>query len=110
MIGIVAGIWLIAQAGSAFPPLLSPRDVLVRFCDLDAQGEQLTPGGWQKVVALFVAPGVPRRDRIIVVRDFVVSRPDPEEGKAGFYVEYIQLGRINPSAARLFPLPPIKVR
>jgi hypothetical protein len=78
--------------------------------ELDAQGEQLTPGGWQKLAAQFSAPGAPRLGTIVVVGDFVVSRPVLEKNRARFYVEYIQLGRIDPSQARFFPLPPVKVR
>ena len=40
----------------ASPQQQSPRDVLEQFCELDAQGKQLTPGGWNKVARLFVAP------------------------------------------------------
>jgi hypothetical protein len=103
-------VLLIAISGSMLSQAPSARDVLVRFCDLDSQGEQLTPDGWQKVAALFVSPGAPRHDKITVVRDFVVSRPALKKGNAEFYVEYIQLGRIDPSQARFSPLPPMKVR
>lgn|GEM_PF-5158874 len=51
-----------------------------------------------------------RLDKIIVVRDFVVSHPALEKDRAEFYVEYIQLGQINPSLARFSRLPPVKVR
>ena len=67
----------------ASPQQQSPRDVLDQFCELDAQGKQLTPGGWNKVARLFVAPGAPRRERIIVIKDFVVSLPDLNNSKAG---------------------------
>lgn len=52
----------------------SPRDILVRFCDLDARGELLSPEGWERLAALFTAPGAPRHDEITVVRDFVVGK------------------------------------
>jgi hypothetical protein len=86
------------------------RDVLERFCELDAQGDQLNPEGRQEIVALFVTPGAPRLDKIIVVRDFVVSHPAFETGRAEFYVEYVQLGQISVSLARFSRLPPLKVR
>jgi hypothetical protein len=108
---IVAGIGLlVAGGGQLFSQALSARDVLKRFCDLDARGEQLTPDGWQKVAALFVAPASPRRDKVLVVKDFVVSLPAVEKGRDDFYVEYIQLGLIEPSRARFSFLPPMKVR
>jgi len=111
IIRALAGIGLLTAAGA---PVLSQaqsaRDVLERFCELDAHGEQLAPDGWQNVVALFATPGAPRRDEITIVRDFVVSRPRLEKGKAEFYVEYIQLGSIELSQLRFFPLPSVKVR
>jgi hypothetical protein len=88
----------------------SPRDVLEQFCDLDAQGVQLTPDGWQKIAQLFVGPSVPRRGRIIVVKDFVVSRPELKTNRAEFYVEYVQLGEIVSAAAKFSHLPMLKVR
>jgi hypothetical protein len=39
-----------------------------------------------------------------------VSRPALEKDRAEFYVEYIELGRIDPAEGRFFPLPPLKVR
>lgn len=113
IVRVLAGVGLLIPTGrSMLSQEPSARDVLERFCELDAQGEQLTPDGWQKVAALFVTPGAPRRDRVIVVRDFVVSRPALEKGRAEFYVEYIELGRIDLSAMRFSaPLPAgIKVR
>jgi len=108
---LFAGIGLLVAAeASGLSQGPSPRDVLERFCELDAQAEQLSPGGWQKLAALFSAPGAPRLDTIIVVRDFVVSRPAFERDKARFYAEYIQLGRIDPSQARFVSLPAMKVR
>ncbi len=88
----------------------SPRDVLEQFCELDAQGKQLSVEGWNEIARLFVTPTSPKRDRVIVVKDFVVSRPAMDKNKAGFYVEYVQLGRIDSSLAKLSRLPPIKVR
>jgi hypothetical protein len=101
---------LIAVTGQLLSQAPSARDILARFCDLDARGEQLTPDGWQKVAALFVTPASPRRNKVVVVKDFVVSLPVFERGRAEFYVEYIQLGRIDPSQALFSALPPMKVR
>lgn len=101
---------LFATRGWLFSQTPSARDVLVRFCDLDTQGEQLSPEGWEKAAALFATPSAPRRDKITVVRDFVVSNPAFDNGKAQFYVEYVELGRIDTSTARLSTLPPVKVR
>ena len=101
---------LITAEGAAICQESPPRDVLVRFSKLDAQGGQLSTEGWQKIAELFVAPGIPRRDQITVVRDFVVSLPKLEKAASEFYVEYIQLGQIDASTARFSPLPTMKVR
>jgi len=93
---VLVGIGLLGATGSsAYSQTPSPRDVLKIFCNLDAQGEQLSPDGWRKAAALFVSPGAPRHDTIIVVRDFVVSTPALEKDRAAFYVEYVDLGRID---------------
>jgi hypothetical protein len=99
-------VLLLSTRGSALAQAQSARDVVVRFCDLDAQGKQLTPEGWQKVAALFINPGVRKLDRILVVRDFVVSRPIPEEGKLWFRADYTPIGWIDPERALFSPLPP----
>jgi hypothetical protein len=103
---------LIATSCPLFSQALSPKSVATRFCDLDTQGEQLSPEGWAKIAALFVAPGSPRRDRITVVKDFVISDPDlsPNNGKAQLYIEYVELGRIDRSSASFSSLPGMKVR
>jgi hypothetical protein len=74
------------------------------------KGEQLYPDGSLKVAALFATPSAPRRDRIMFVRDFVVSNPVFVKGKAELYVEYVVLGHIDPSNARLSTLPSVKMR
>jgi hypothetical protein len=89
----------------------SARDVLKRFCDLDARGGQLTPTGWRELAGLFTAATSPRVSKIIVMRDdFVVSVPAVTGDRAEFYVEYIALGEINTSSARFSALPPVMVR
>ena len=110
---VLVGVGLQAVTGvSAYSQTPSPREVLKHFCDIDAQGEQLSPDGRKKVAALFVSPGAPRRTTIIVVRDFVVSLPALEGDGAEFYVEYVELGRIDTSKLSFSSrLPPgIKVR
>jgi hypothetical protein len=47
---------------------------------------------------------------MIVVKDFVVSRPILSGNRAEFYVEYIQLGKLNYSDGKFTHLPPLKVR
>ncbi len=95
------------------PTSTSPRgpgEVLKQFCEMDAKGVRLTSQGWRKAAALFVRPEPPSPDKIIVIKDFVISPPKIEGNRAEFYVEYIYLGQLNRSAARFlspsFPLPP----
>jgi hypothetical protein len=109
----IAGLGPIAAAGpEAAAPEASARAVLTRFCELDAQGALVTSGGWQKVSGLFASPGAPRRERIMVVKDFVVSagsekgRSAAGERTVGFHVEYTVLGLIDSSQARFDPVPP----
>jgi hypothetical protein len=109
---IVAFFWFSVLPLALGTPKREPipaRDVLEQFCELDAKG-QLSPQGWQKLARLFTQPGAPQTDSIVVVRDFVVSLPNEKDGRAEFYVEYIRLGTIDSSRARLSLLPPIKVR
>jgi hypothetical protein len=103
---------LIAASCPLFSQALSPKSVATRFCDLDTQGEQLSPEGWAKIAALFVTPGSPKRDRITVVRDFVIGDPDlsSNNGKAELYLEYVELGRIDRSSASFSSLPGMTVR
>jgi hypothetical protein len=107
---------LIAMAGGSKSPQPSPRDILQRFCELDAAGKQLTSAGAQEIATLFVQPGSPQQDKVIVIRDFVVSQPSFTDKKAEFYVEYIYLGQIDLSHLQFsrlpsdFPSGPSKVR
>lgn len=91
-------------------PEANPRDVLERFCELDAQGKRFSPEGRQELAPLFSEPVKEHFDQLIVVRDFVVSKPAIDNRRVEFYVEYITLGRIDPSLARFSRLPSIKVR
>ena len=103
---------VIATKRPALSQDASARNVLASFCDLDSQGAQVAPGGWEKVVGLFATPGTPRRDLIMVVRDYAVSQGS-EKGRSaagdrmvGFHVVYTVLGLIDPSEARFDPNPP----
>jgi hypothetical protein len=92
----LAAIGLLAAAGSpALSQTPSAEDVFARFCELDSQGEQLTPDGWQRIAALFVNPGTPRRDKLVVTDRGGQLRLTPERGKIGLGREYIQFGQIE---------------
>jgi hypothetical protein len=93
----------------------SPRQVLENFCEMDADGKQLTAEGWRQIAALFTQARPAREKGIIVVKDFVVSNPAVLGDKVEFYVQYIYLGSLDESGPRLThpaPLPPqpVKVR
>jgi hypothetical protein len=75
--------------------MTSAKEVFARFCKLDAQGGQLTPDGWQEVVALFVNPGTRQRKRIIVSDGGGTLRPSTESGRIGVGREYILYGQID---------------
>jgi hypothetical protein len=93
---IVTAVGLMAATGGpALPQVPSAEDVFARFCELDSQGGQLTSDGWQKIAALFVNPGTPRHDRIIVTDRGGQLRPAPEGGKVGVGREHLQYGQID---------------
>ena len=86
-------VWMLAAVSHSQG--LSPDGVFARFCDLDVHGAQLTSDGWEKVAALFVNPGKPRRERIIVADRTEPLRSTPEGEKFGVGREYIRLGQIK---------------
>ncbi len=88
----------------------SPRDVLIRFCERDQQGEQLDPAGRQSLTALFVAPDPQRINRVTVIRDFVVGYALIDNDKAEIYVEYVEVGRIALPSLRISDWQAIGVR
>lgn len=120
-VGILAAIGLIA-ADTALSQTLSPVDaVCARFKELDSQGEQLTPDGWQRVAALFVNPGKPQLGKILVIDGGGLLRSTPERTRAEFKDgkgfagwEYVLWGQINLPEVRFSEangLPPgIKVK
>jgi hypothetical protein len=106
---IVLGLLLLV--GESSLPQTGPRDVLEKFCELDAQGKQLTADGWREIAALFAESGSRRHStKIIVIRDFVVSRPAAKRNTAEFYVEYIILGELDLAIGRFTQSPVVKVR
>jgi hypothetical protein len=95
-IRLLAAIGLLAATTApAFSQAPPDRDVFALFCKLDAQSGQLTDDGWQKIAALFVNPGKPRRDRIIISDGGGPLRSTPEGGKLGVGREYIRFGQID---------------
>src|SRR4051812_7273850 len=97
---------LFVVVGSPSAQTISARDVVVQFCTLDAEGEQLTTGGRKRLESMFVGPDAPQPDKLIVIRDFVVSGPFPEKGRVGFRVDYTAVGWIAVSQLRFSAFPP----
>jgi hypothetical protein len=106
VIRMLVGYGLLATNYVALSQEPGAEDIVMRFCQLDAQGEQLTPNGWHKMETLFATPVVPRPDKIMVIKDFVVSHGFPEKDKVGFVVDYTPVGSIDLSEGIFSPLPP----
>jgi hypothetical protein len=91
-----------SPSGSQIRP---PSETLREFCEMDAEGKQLRPDGWYELAAMFVHPReFPGEASVIVIKDFVVSDAKLTGNKAQLYVEYTELGIIDPSF-RLEPPP-----
>jgi hypothetical protein len=91
-----------SPSGSQIRP---PSETLREFCKMDAEGKQLRPDGWYELAAMFVHPREsPGEASVIVIKDFVVSDAKLTGNKAQLYVEYTELGIIDPSF-RLEPPP-----
>jgi hypothetical protein len=113
LFGVLLGVGLatVAMRPIVFQTsLLSPTQVVGRFCEMDSQGKQLTTQGWHEMAALFSEPGTPPATKVIVVKDFVVSRPEIMGNRAELYVEYVYLGQIDSAVGRFSSLPYVKVR
>jgi hypothetical protein len=112
----VAVALVIFLAEITAPGQESPRQVLDTFCEMDAQGKELTAEGWREVRSIFTQPRATPDDRIIVIRDFVVSRPAPFKDGVTFYIEYVYVGQLDKKGPRFTRLPdpyprgPVKVR
>src|SRR6185437_9404475 len=74
--------------------------VVQKFCEMDAEGKQLTQEAWRSMVQLFAATGASPARKIIVVKNFVVSPPEITGNKAELYAEYIYLGEIDRQTGR----------
>jgi hypothetical protein len=99
---LIAVIFIAATIVSGQAPSASeksPRETLKRFCAMDAEGKQLSPEGVRELAAMFTRPAASRPDRAIVIsKDFIVSNETMDGYRADFYVEYMELGQIDPSA------------
>ena len=90
---------------------MSPSQIVERFCEMDAQGMRLTPEGLREMATSFPgSAGTVPSTKTIVVRDFVVSRPEINGNRGELYVEYVYLGSIDVKLGRFSRLPYLKVR
>jgi hypothetical protein len=112
---LIVGI-LAALTGNPLLPLTSERDVLEKFCELDAKGSQLNVESRKELSSLFTQPAHSRPETAIIIKDFVVLGSSKVGDGAEFEVEYVYLERLNLSLARYSRLPssyppgPVKVR
>jgi hypothetical protein len=88
------------------PSATSAREVVMRFCTLDAEGAQLNPGGRAKVAELFTTSPATDYSRIMVIKDFAVSRGNAWNGKTGFLIDYTPIGMFDSSQLSFSALPP----
>jgi hypothetical protein len=75
----------------------SPKAALLEFCTAETKGKGLTRDGWKQLTAFFVRPLPWQQDKIHIAKDFVVSDAAIEGSRADLYVEYIDLGDLDPS-------------
>ena len=81
----------------------SPREVLERYCKMDANGKQLEVGGWLQLARMFIvqrelSPGpiVVFRHKLEVIRGFLIGDPVMEgDDKAKLAVRYSYFGEID---------------
>jgi hypothetical protein len=90
------GALTLAQSSGTQEP---PKEVVERFCKLDAAGVRLRPEGWNRTAEFFVRP-VPKPSNMpitVMKGSFVVGNPRIEGEKATVGVEYLKLGRLDNS-------------
>jgi len=86
-----------SQSPKAAAAQQTPVTVLSEFCAQETGGAGLTPKGWKSLDAFFVRPRTDRGGNIHVAKDFVVSNATIEGSGADLYVEYTELGVLDPS-------------
>ena len=90
-------------APSLFPQISawagqSPKEVVERFCELDAQGKLLSPQGSRETASFFVSPYQWSKDRtIVIVSDYLVSSYNTHRNRSGVTVDYRRWGNLDSS-------------
>ena len=92
-IQIIMSTSLCAQ--SSVPLNESPKQLLVRFFEMDANGKQLTQNGWDEMGKFFAQPGVRMPKEITIIKDYVVSDPIVHGNTAQLYYEYIEIEQLD---------------
>jgi hypothetical protein len=106
---------IVGTVQSSEPRNNLPKDVVDQFCKMDAAGERLTSGGWQRANAFFVRPSPPVEDAVVGVMggDFFEGTPQIKGDEAIVGIEYLKLGQLD-SAMRFVwaasPSSPVKIR
>jgi len=97
-IGSSAVILLAAGASPTFSQTKAAEAVFERFCELDSHRAQLTPGGWKEVAALFVRPGAPRNQTILITdlpEQATVGRGTMEGRRVCVGRDFLLFGRLE---------------
>lgn len=95
---------------------ISPKDVLERFCTLDANGKQLNGDEKGKINRLFIQPDDSPAEKAIVIKDLVILNSSTLNDTTEFDVEYVYLGQLDLLSGTFSRLPstyppgPVKVR
>lgn len=74
----------------------SASETLTRFCTMDAAGTGLSADGWKRLGEMFSRPSNSRPTHAIISsKGFNVSNARIEGNEAHFYVEYMEVARID---------------
>jgi hypothetical protein len=94
------GILAVITRGQAQTGLeKSASQALMRFCTMDAAGTGLSADGWRRLGEMFNRPSDSRPTHAIISsKEFNVSNARIEGNEAHFYVEYMEVARIDASA------------
>ncbi|MFZ0308800.1 MAG: hypothetical protein WAL89_11530 [Candidatus Sulfotelmatobacter sp.] len=96
-------------------PRLSPKEVVERFCKMEAEGKHLTPDGWRDMSKLLISSTAnPRLEEMAVIKDYIVSEPVIDRNRAKVSVVYTTLGVVDPRNLSFgprgpYPIEPVKI-
>jgi len=95
--GVMIGMTLTVAAQSQMATPLA-KDLLERFCRLDAAGKRLSPEGRTEVSDISLSPDSwPGDGKIVVIRGYEVLHKSAQKDNANFVVTYSAWGEIDSS-------------